>query len=388
VKFLQHTNPLAKTAVKSNTIGHYLMPRRESTANTTFFNPSDYASIYDFPPMPTRPITIGVISLGGGLYGSYNSRTGALTNGDVHASWAACGIPANAYPKVLIAPVGSNNRPHAAGTEENTLDVTVIGACYPRSNVTIILFIAPNSFNGFRNAFSAAINGTRISGTLYKPSVISCSWGASEKNWVIYGRRGIVQTAASVCRSIDSLFATAVAKGIVICCASGDDGSSNGEPGRNVDFPASSPNVIACGGTSLVCPNKIWDSATVETTWNNVQGATGGGVSAIFTRPAYQSGTGRYVPDIAMNADPMTGVAIILNKKVIVFGGTSAVAPAMAAFVARCPKPCTVAALYKVPATCFNDITVGNNGYYQAGAGYDKCTGRGSLKGTVLASKL
>ena len=381
-------NPLAGTAVKSNTIGHYLMPRRESTSNATSFNPSDYASIYDFPPMPTRPITIGVISLGGGLYGSYNSRTGALINGDVQASWAACGIPANAYPKVLIAPVGSTNRPHAAGTEENTLDVTVIGACYPRSNVTIILFIAPNSFIGFQQAFSAAINGTRISGTLYKPSVISCSWGASEKNWVIYGRRGIVQTAASVCRSIDSLFATAVAKGIVICCASGDDGSSNGEPGRNVDFPASSPNVIACGGTSLVCPNKIWDSATVETTWNNVQGATGGGVSAIFTRPAYQSGTGRYVPDIAMNADPMTGIAIILNKKVIVFGGTSAVAPAMAAFVARCPKPCTVAALYKVPAICFNDITVGNNGYYQAGAGYDKCTGRGSLKGTVLASKL
>jgi kumamolisin len=89
-----------------------------------------------------------------------------------------------------------------------------------------------------------------------------------------------------------------------------------------------------------------------------------------------------------MNADPETGVAIILNGKVLIFGGTSAVAPAMAAFVARCPKPCTVAALYKVPATCFNDITVGNNGDYQAGAGYDKCTGRGSLKGTVLASNL
>ena len=317
--------------------------------------------------------------MGGGLYGSYNSRTSALTNGDVQASWTACGIPANLHPKVLIASVGALNRPNQAGTDENTLDVTVIGACYPRSNVTIILFIAPNSFIGFRNAFSAAINGTRINKTVYKPSVISCSWGASEKNWVVYGQRGIVQTAVSVCRSVDSLFATAVAKGIVICCASGDDGSSNGGAGRNVDFPAASPNVIACGGTSLICPNRVWDSATVETTWNNVQGATGGGVSTIFARS---------VPDIAMNADPETGIAIILNKKVLIFGGTSAVAPAMAAFVARCPKPCTVAALYKVPATCFNDVTVGNNGDYQAGAGYDKCTGLGSLKGTVLASKL
>jgi len=187
---------------------------------------------------------------------------------------------------------------------------------------------------------------------------------------------------------MDSLFALAASKGIIICCASGDSGSSNGEPGRNVDFPASSPNVIACGGTSLVCPNRVWDSETVEVVWNNTKGATGGGISTIFSQPTFQTGVGRSVPDIAMNADPNTGVFIIYGGKAYIFGGTSAVAPAMAAFVARCPKKCTVAALYKVPATCFNDITVGNNGDYQADAGYDRCSGRGSLKGTVLASKL
>jgi kumamolisin len=328
--------------------------------------------------------------VGGGLYGTYNPKSGVLTNGDVQASWAACGIPANSYPKVLIAPVGALNWPSQAGTDENTLDVTMIGACYPSSNVTIILYLAPNTNIGFKAAFSAAISGKMINGTLYKPSVISCSWGSSEKTWTVYGRRNIVvETADSVCRSIDSLFALAVAKGIVICCASGDGGSSNGDPGRNVDFPASSPNVIACGGTSLVCPNKVWDLSTVEVTWNNTKGATGGGISNLFARPSYQIyGNWRLIPDIAMNADPDTGVLVTYKGQAYIFGGTSAVAPAMAAFVARCPKPCTVAALYKVPATCFHDIIVGNNGDFRAGTGYDPCTGRGSLIGTAISAAI
>ena len=356
----------------------YLYPRNTNRAQKTF-KASDYTTIYKYPPMPNKPVTIGVVSFGGGLYGAYNSKTCVLTGGDVQKYWASvCGM--TSLPTVLVVPVGAGNTPRGSGTDENTLDVTTIGACYPSSNVTIVLYIAPNSIAGFRNAFATAINGTRVNGRTIKSNVISCSWGASEVSW-----------GASTCKTMDGLFAQAKAAGIPICCASGDYGSGNGLPGLNVDFPASSPNVIACGGTSLVCPTLVWDISTVETVWNAGGAATGGGVSTIFPRPAYQTwslSTMRSLPDIAMNADPNTGVSILLNGVTYICGGTSIVAPAMAAFVARCPKPCHVDSIYKAPATCFNDITSGNNGTWAAAGGFDLCTGRGSLIGTALSAAL
>jgi kumamolisin len=375
---------------------NYLNPR--ASASQITYKASDYTTIYSYPPLPTGPTTIGVISVGGGLYGTYNSRTCELTNGDVQRYWTTvCGIPITSCPRVLVVPIGVRNNPPGSGSDENTLDVTIIGACYPTSNLTIVLYIGANSNAGFTAALNAAINGRNVNGAFIKPSVISCSWGASEVSWGVYGGRNgttLIQTSAAACRSLNTLFAKAVSEGTVICCASGDNGSSNGLPGKNVDFPASSPNVIACGGTSLVCPNLVWDSSTVEKVWNNnpVTSATGGGVSRLFTQPVFQSAAVRsamrVVPDIAMNADPQTGVSIMFNGQLTKFGGTSMVAPAMAAFVARCPRPCTVAALYRVPSTCFNDITVGNNGAYKAGHRYDACTGRGSLRGTILVAKL
>jgi kumamolisin len=335
--------------------------------------------------MPTTPVTIGVVSFGGGLYGDYNTTTKVLTSGDVQTYWSdVCEM--TDLPKVLVVPLeGASNDPagDAGGTGENTLDVTTIGACYPSSTLTIVLYVVPNTTTNFYKVFEAAINGITVNGQFIKSDVISCSWGQSEKNWGEYSR------------VVNTLFAKANARGIVISCASGDYGSSNGETGINVDFPASSPHVIACGGTSLVCPNRVWDAMTVETVWNvnPKTSATGGGVSTFFVKPPYQKslpGTKRTIPDIAMNADPTTGTLIRVNGKMDqLWGGTSIVSPAMSAFVARCrPKKCNVAALYKVPIVCFNDITKGNNGAYKAGRGFDKCSGRGSLKGKPIKNSL
>ena len=89
--------------------------------------------------------------------------------------------------------------------------------------------------------------------------------------------------------ALDDAFQTAAALGITVCCASGDNGSTDGldDGASHVDFPASSPYVLACGGTRLVAADgRISD----ETVWNELpnEGATGGGASAFFSVPAWQ----------------------------------------------------------------------------------------------------
>ena len=347
---------------------------------TTGYTASDYRKIYNFPA-PSVPRVFGIVSLGGGLFGTL--KNGILTNGDVQRYWTNTGIPAASHPVVYVQSIdGASMIPRVndrGATAENTLDVATIGSCCPGAANIIILYIAPATFNGFYNAFNAAINGSVVvNGRSVSPTIVSCSWGAPEKYW-----------GASNMAWFDALFAAAVAKGINITAATGDTGASNGLPGLNADFPSSSPNVIACGGTSLFCPTRTYTGAgTKELTW----AGTGGGISSFFAKPAYQSivaGTKRNTPDVAMNADPNTGVQFLLNGKKVVWGGTSIVSPAMAAYIGCLPKSVgfIVPALYNNPTT-FNDITLGHNGGYFAKGGYDNCTGLGSLNGTALAPRL
>lgn len=146
--------------------------------------------------------------------------------------------------------------------------------------------------------------------------------------------------------------------------------------------------------------------------WNETlqnEGATGGGVSAVFTRPDYQNtvdvppsanpphNIGRGVPDVAAVADPVTGVVVmrIDGKHLEPIGGTSASAPLWAALVARLNEGLKARCgflnpiLYgRFPAGVLRDITVGNNGAYAAGQGWDPCTGLGSPNGTQLLEAL
>jgi kumamolisin len=159
----------------------------------------------------------------------------------------------------------------------------------------------------------------------------------------------------------------------------------------NVDFPASSPNVVAVGGTTLTCPQLKYNAATTEITWSR----GGGGVSRVFTAPACQvaalKATKRAVPDVALNSDPKTGIKIVINKTTVVLGGTSCAAPAMAAFIAAAGiNYFLTPRLYKAknPAASFHDIKKGSNGAYTASTGYDKCTGLGSIDGVALKANL
>jgi kumamolisin len=195
-------------------------------------------------------------------------------------------------------------------------------------------------------------------------------------------------------------FQNAAALGVSVCAAAGDNGSADGvtDGHAHVDFPASSPYVLGCGGTRLVASGT---SIASETVWNeSADSATGGGVSTAFAQPTYQknipapapSAHGRGVPDVAGDADPATGYQVRVDGQTFVIGGTSAVAPLWAGLIAlfnqklKTPVGFLNPLLYGSLSTrgVFHDVTSGNNGAFTARQGWDACTGWGSPIGVKL----
>ena len=205
-------------------------------------------------------------------------------------------------------------------------------------------------------------------------------------------------------QAFNQAFQTAAALGVTVCCASGDDGSSDGvNDGQNhVDFPASSPFALACGGTRVVASGT---SISGETVWNDGPngGSTGGGVSGAFPLPSWQAGAhvppapkpggGRGVPDVSGDADPVTGYRVRVDGSEAVIGGTSAVAPLWAGLIALVNQHKGHSVGYINPrlygnAGAFRDITNGNNGAFHAAVGWDPCTGLGTPDGTKVQNAL
>jgi kumamolisin len=362
------------------------MQAAEERAAAAAFTPPDIATLYDFPQgLDGSGQCIAIIELGGGY------RTS-----DLNAYFRSLNLPT---PKVTAVSVdGGRNSPSLpwSADAEVMLDIEIAGAVAPGASIAV--YFAPNSEQGFVDAISAAVHDS-----VNKPSVISISWGAPEKDWSEQGLQ-----------AMDQAFQAAAALGVTVCCASGDAGSSdqnpqNGTPDglAHADFPASSPHVLACGGTRLVADG---GAISMESVWNDdVQtSATGGGVSDVFALPAYQDGVdvprssnpggriGRGVPDVAGNASPSTGYRVRVDFLNFVVGGTSAVSPLWAGLVARfnqrleTPVGWLNPLLYgPVVATgSFRDIDAGNNGAYAAAPGWDACTGWGSPIGSKLLAAL
>ena len=336
-------------------------------ATGTSFTPVQIAALYQFPQNASGAgQTIGIIELGGGF------RTA-----DLNAYFKSLGLKA---PKVTAVSVdkGKNAPTTASGADgEVMLDIEVSAAVAPGANIAV--YFAPNTDQGFIDAISTAVHDAKN-----KPSVISISWGGPESSWT--------QQALT---ALDQACQAAAALGVTITVASGDSGSSDGGTGDNVDFPASSPHVLACGGTKLVAQGSTISSEVVWNEQASKEGATGGGVSNVFARPSWQakanvpapSGAsgGRGVPDVAGDADPTTGYSIRVDGQNLVIGGTSAVAPLWAGLIAVANQQNKSAAGFINPAiynakarTGFRDITSGNNGTFSAAPGWDPCTGLGS----------
>jgi kumamolisin len=257
------------------------------------------------------------------------------------------------------------------------LDILVAGAAYAYCTgvaANIAVFFAPNTNTGFAAAIKAAAAHTS------KPSVCSISWGGPENRWSTTDRAGM-----------ESAFTSAAHANMTVLVAAGDNGSGDGESGHHVDYPASSPQVIGCGGTTLHASQGV---ITSEAVWNDGShgGATGGGFSADFQKPVWQIGNAnqaRGVPDLAGDADPYTGYVVVVDGKAQVIGGTSAVAPLMSGLIAvlcrakKKPLGFINPQLYKNPGA-FRDISVGNNGAFSASTGWDPATGLGVPIGVKL----
>lgn len=354
---------------------------RTSSAALTPFTPVQVAKLYSFPQTTAQNQTVALIELGGGFKSS-----------DLQNYWKQIGVNNVSVTAVSVdgaqnAPVGDPNSADA----EVVLDIEVVGGVAPGARIAV--YFAPNTDKGFLDAINTAIHDT-----VRKPSVISISWGAAESEWT-----------PQTLDAFNAAFQDAAVLGITVCAAAGDNGSSDGESdGKpHVDFPASSPWVLACGGTRLQASN---GKITSETVWNDGTngGATGGGVSAFFSKPSYQNSvnvpkptgtgnsTGRGVPDVAGVADPDTGYEILVDGQQGVIGGTSAAAPLWAGLIALLnaqlgknvgwfhPTIYGTLAQHKV----LHDITSGNNGTYKAGPGWDACTGYGTPNGQAILNFL
>ncbi|MFC4528976.1 peptidase S53 [Dyella halodurans] len=351
--------------------------RRPAAQPAVTYTPVQLGQLYSFPSNADGSgQTVAVLELGGGF-----------TQADFTQYIQGLGI--NPVPTVTqVSVAGGSSQTGSDADGEVMLDVEVVGALSP--GAAIALYFAPNTDQGFYEAISQAAHDTTN-----HPSVISISWGGPEDSW-----------AASSLAAMESALQDALALGVTVTVACGDsgftDGESDGQP--HVDFPASSPYALACGGTKLVAQASAIQS---EVVWNELasnEGATGGGVSTSFALPTWQSTSkvpagannfvGRGVPDVAGDADPNTGYEVRVDGNNEVIGGTSAVAPLWAALIARFNQQLGSSlgdpheAFYSIGQSAFHDITSGNNGHFKAAKGWDACTGLGSPNGTALLAAL
>jgi kumamolisin len=346
------------------------------------FTPDQVARLYNFPAgVDGTGQCIGIIELAGG----FNTT-------DLKTYFSGLGLKVPSVSSVSVD--GGKNSPSGdpnSADGEVMLDIEVAGAVAPGAK--IVVYFCPNTSQGFLDAITQAVHDT-----VNKPSVISISWGGAEANWT-----------AQAMEQFDQAFQDAAAVGVTVCVAAGDNGSDDGvgDGVAHVDFPASSPNALACGGTTL---NVSGGKITSEVVWNDLPdgGATGGGISDQFSLPSYQQGAGvppsvnsggrigRGLPDVAANADPNTGYEVRIDGSSAVVGGTSAVAPLWAGLVALLNQslgkpvgflnPNLYGPVHKAGA--FRDIISGNNGAYSAGPGWDACSGWGVANGSKVLAAL
>jgi kumamolisin len=329
----------------------------------------DLCTAYNWPTGLAGGGIIAIVELGGGWVQS-----------DMTAYFQSLGQPTPSITDVSVD--GTQNSPNQSpGSSDDpdyeiALDIEVSASAYYAATgkaATIRMYWSQNIDTAVQKAAQDGCD------------VCSISWGADEATW-----------GTSAVQEMESVATSATSTGLIVFAAAGDnDSSDGGSTPANVDAPASCPHVVGCGGT-----NK---TASSETVWNDDPGktngeGTGGGYSTVFPVQSWQIGapaapagteygTGRMVPDVAGDADPNTGYEIYVHGSTTVVGGTSAVAPLYAGlFAAFGTKLGFVTPKLWQNQVAFHDITQGGNGFYNAAAGPDPCSGIGSPIGTKIAA--
>lgn len=337
--------------------------------NATTWSVPALAAAYSWPVNLAGGGVIAIVELGGGWVQS-----------DMDAFFQSINQPSPNITDVSVD--GTQNSPNQSlGSQDDpdyevALDIQVAAAAY---------YAATGQAANIRMYWSQDIAKAVQAASADAVDVISISWGADEATWG--------QEAA---KQMDDAAQAATAAGAVVFAAAGDnDSSDGGSDAANVDCPASCPHVIGCGGT--------YKTQNSESVWNDNPGqtngsGTGGGYSTFFPVQPWQIGapappagtrygTGRMVPDVAADADPNSGYQIYVHGAPTAVGGTSAVAPLYAGlFASFGTKLGFVTDKLWANQTDFTDITDGSNGYYEAAAGPDPCSGLGVPIGTALAT--
>jgi subtilase family serine protease len=426
---------------------------------------TDFANQYDVQPL-----------YDGGVSG--NGRTLAIvtlasfTPSDAFAYWSALGLSVDPNRITIVDIDGGPGAPSdASGSLETTIDVEQSGGIAPGANV--IVYQSPNTNQGFVDNFAAAIESNAADS-------ISTSWGFWE--WYQNLENSpvtdpITGQTVGITDAFHELFVQAAIQGQSLFAASGDGGAYdiNHDFGctppvcsltLSVDNPASDTAITAAGGTTLPATLEFCLNAactppfyTVTITservwgWDYLDGlcaalgadpiscgifpaGSGGGVSIIFPKPAYQNliaGTlhsrpgqnwdifgqlvfalpgnfpGRNVPDISFNADPETGYIVYYTSSSSGFGlepfwgGTSFVGPQLNGVTALLGEslhsrigllnfPLYNLAFsksgYQGSSPSFHAIKDGDNWFYGGRNGYNLGAGLGTLDVANFAKAL
>jgi subtilase family serine protease len=322
-----------------------------SAATPSGYGPADLRAAYAIPAGTGTP-TIAIVD----AYGYTNAES------DLAVYRSQFGIPActtanGCFKKVNQSGGTSYPRDDTGWSQESALDLDMASAACP--NCKIVLVEASSS--SFTNLAAAVTYAKTIPGV----KAISNSYGGSD---------------SSSFAPYDSTYS---ATNIAITASTGDSG-------YGAQYPATSPGVVAVGGTSL----RKSGSGYTESAWNGA----GSGCGLSHSKPSWQVGVsdacaGRMEADISAVADPNTGVAVYgpANRRSsswLVFGGTSVSAPLIGALFALRNGAINAASSVYAHTSALHDVTTGSNGsscpvnyYCNAGPGYDGPTGLGTPNG-------
>ena len=400
-----------------------------SVSGNHFLTPDDFATIYDLQPLYQAGLD------GTGVSIAVVGQT-TVNTADLDAFRSNSGLAAKEPVEIIVPNSGT---PVESSTDEVEADLDLEWSGGVARNAQIVYVFTGNASN--YNAFDAL--DYAITNDL--APVISVSYGNCEPNFQ--------QGATNFATTMQGWVQQANAQGQTVVAAAGDTGAADCDAqgasvatgGLAVDVPASIPEVTGLGGTEfagdVTNATAYWNSTNnssngsakgyiPEVVWNDTSvvgklNATGGGVSTVFTKPSWQTGTGvpndgfRDVPDVALNASPAHdsyltcgpgycvspyGFRQSASGNLDAVGGTSAAAPSFAGILAIVNQATKSSGLgnvnpelYHLAATTssvFHAITSGNNDVpcqmgttdcttgsygYSAGTGYSQTVGLGSV---------
>ena len=382
-----------------------------TSGGSHYIAPADFATIYDLGPLYQSSIN------GNGQSIAIVARSN-INIADVRQFRTTFGLPAN-DPQIIVN--GTDPGIFSSGEEtEADLDVEWSGAVAKNATVKFVVSKSTNSSDGVDLSAQYIVNHNLA-------PVMSTSFGLCEA-WL----------GSSGNSFLNSLWQQAAAQGITVFVSSGDNGAagcdsasaSRATHGRAVNGLCSTPYSVCVGGTEFNAASNAslyWSSSNAsgtqasaigyipEVVWNESGPgaglwASGGGASAIYGKPSWQTGTGvsadgkRDVPDVSLTAAGHDGYLIVQNGGLYVVGGTSAASPSFAGVMALVVQNTAArqgnanTAFYPLAnrqraggASVFHDITSGSNSVpgqtgFNATPGYDQASGLGSIDAAVLVN--